>query len=162
MGLCCYFRSIFFQEIVFIKSCCMSFNVLFYWKVDHRDIKFGVIYLKRCIRSLCWFNNLLTMMDQALFHSWSKANRVIFKFYSNVLLEQQLCLTCYYHCYYYYYYYWLVFPYYFLFIFKRSTCNCPVVVYPIISSIFIRSIIHFISLTIPQKSWCHRIVITLL
>ena len=48
-------------------------------------------------------------------------------------------------------------------ILNRSSCFCLFVFYSMISSIiFISSIIHFISIIIPQTSWFQRIIVTIL
>ena len=61
---------------------------------------------------------------------------------------------------------WLVFylySCYFCLILKIFTCCCLVVIYSIISSInFISSIIHFISIIIPETSWSNGVIFTVI
>ena len=53
-------------------------------------------------------------------------------------------------------------PYQFHLIFKRFTCYCFVATYYIIISIiFISTIMHLVSIIIPQTSRCHKIIVTI-
>ena len=79
--------------------------------------------------------NILTTANQALFYSYSKANREILKSYTNILMEQKFLTLI--------YYYYLMCLLLFFLILKRFTCYCLVVISSITCIIiFIHIIIH--------------------